>query len=814
MMEVEEDPSPLAPMPSLHKAEKKKKSAHEMLEETRVFAEEIVAKMLLLKKEGKPKSELRELVTQMSLHLVLLRQVNRSILIEEDRVKSETEQAKTPVDFTSLQLHNMLYEKNHYVKAIKACKDFKSKYPDIELVPEKEFFSNAPQEIKASVMSKDSAHDLMLKRLNFEVFQRKELCKLNEKLEQRRKSLLETIANRKKFLSSLPSHLKSLKKASMPVQQQLGIPHSKKIKQHNSAELLPPPLYVIYSQFLSQKEAFGEKIDLEIMGSLKEAQAFAYQQANNDAGMSTSTETNKFDDDAPDEEDDGQRRRKRPKKVPSKESLDHAERIYQAHPFKVILHVYDDEVSDPKPVKLVTLRFEYLWKLNVVCVGLEGSLERPEINILCNLFPDDTGLELPHQSAKLFAGDAAAFDESRMLRPYKWAQHLAGIDFLPEVSPLLTVSETQSNSTVKSATVISGLSLYRHQNRVQTVVQRIRSRQKAQKALAEQLDSLSRLKWPTLGYEKIPWAFHTASCDLHSWLEMLLPNEGLSIPVAVEQAADLMDLDIDGRSSRSKEEIESAREDGELPSGIPVPVVVTEANVPPPKISTDLDHSRQLTLISKSMISPMNKGRSLSFRKHDDDSELLIDSESDVDEPIPTEEEPEYAASHAMVDKSWENYGVKEFIMALSKSADGSGGIVNLEAKIKISKEYPLRPPLFTLSLSTNNDGKTSEKDFSGWYNELRAIEAEVNLHILKMLPCDYENYILSHQVRCLAMLFDLYIHEEAPMFSKTRKSTSVVDIGLCKPVSGKILTRSFRGRDRRKMISWKDMECTPGYPY
>jgi THO complex subunit 5 len=30
----------------------------------------------------------------------------------------------------------------------------------------------------------------------------------------------------------------------------------------------------------------------------------------------------------------------------------------------------------------------------------------------------------------------------------------------------------------------------------------------------------------------------------------------------------------------------------------------------------------------------------------------------------------------------------------------------------------------------------------------------------------------------------------------------------LCKPVSGSLLARSFRGRDRRKMISWKDMAC------
>lgn len=92
-------------------------------------------------------------------------------MLEEDRVKSETERAKAPVDFTTLQLHNLVYEKSHYLKAIKACKDFKSKYPDIDLVPEDEFFRDAPQNIKGSVLSKDNAHNLMLKRLNFELYQ-------------------------------------------------------------------------------------------------------------------------------------------------------------------------------------------------------------------------------------------------------------------------------------------------------------------------------------------------------------------------------------------------------------------------------------------------------------------------------------------------------------------------------------------------------------------------------------------------------------------------------------------------------------------
>ncbi|XP_042964972.1 THO complex subunit 5B isoform X2 [Carya illinoinensis] len=451
-------------------------SPHEILRGSRDAVEEIVAKMLSIKTQGHPKSLLRELVTQMFLHFITLRQVNRSILLEEDHAKAETEHAKAPVDFATLQLHNLTYERNHYVKAIKACKDFRSKYPNIEMVSEDGFIRDAPGDIKTTTFSSDSAHDLMMKRLHFELFQRKELCKLHKKLESQKKRLLDTTASRKKFMSSLPSHLKSLKKASLPVQNQLGVLHTKKLKQHHLAELLPPPLYVIYSEFLAQKEAFGENIDLEIEGSVKDAQSFAHQQANKDP------ESIRLEDDAPDEEDDGQSRRKRPKGVPSKENLDQ-EGLYQVHPLRTIIHIYDDEVSDPKSAKLVNLKFEYLLKLNVVCVGIEGSHDGAENSMLCNLFPDDTGLELPHQSAKLSVGDALSFDKRITSRPYKWAQHWAGIDFLPEVSPLLTPHGTPSGETAKSDGVISGLSLYRQQTRIQTVVQRIRSLKKAQLAL-------------------------------------------------------------------------------------------------------------------------------------------------------------------------------------------------------------------------------------------------------------------------------------------------------------------------------------------
>ncbi|KAG5395336.1 hypothetical protein IGI04_025299 [Brassica rapa subsp. trilocularis] len=145
------------------------KSALELLRESKTSVEEIVGRMLSIKREeGNNKSEIRELLTQMFLNFVNLRQANRAILTEEDKVKAETERAKGPVDFTTLQLHNLMYEKSHYVKAIKACRDFKSKYPDIDLVSEEAFFRDAPESIKDQSVATDT---LMPKRLSFELHQ-------------------------------------------------------------------------------------------------------------------------------------------------------------------------------------------------------------------------------------------------------------------------------------------------------------------------------------------------------------------------------------------------------------------------------------------------------------------------------------------------------------------------------------------------------------------------------------------------------------------------------------------------------------------
>lgn len=84
------------------------------------------------------------------------------------------------------------------------------------------------------------------------------------------------------------------------------------------------------------------------------------------------------------------------------------------------------------------------------------------------------------QTAKICAaGESLTFGDMGS-RPYKWAQHLAGIDFLPELPPS---REMTYHESLKNDDLSSGLTMYRHQNRVQTILLKIRSRKQAQMAL-------------------------------------------------------------------------------------------------------------------------------------------------------------------------------------------------------------------------------------------------------------------------------------------------------------------------------------------
>lgn len=704
------------------------KASYEGVVKIRSSLEDLTARMLALKRDGqanvKGSLPMREIVTDASVLFIDLRRENREILQEEDKIKLETESAKAPIDHTTLQLHNLLYEKNHYVKAIKTCKDFRSKYSDIELVSEEAFFQDAPPELQSDSALRDDPHKLMIQRLKFELHQRKELLKQREIVETRKKLLLENIANRRKFLGGLASQLKTLKKATLPVQQQLNILHTKRSKQDSLAELLPAPLYIFYTELLSHKDVFGEAVELEIVGSGKDALTISKQLAMKEAGRKSAGSTGGRRDQ--EDDDDTQRQRKRAKKPHDKDAPE-KDNVFQSHPLTVSVQIYDEK---QKGSKLLTLKAEYLMALDVLCAGEESS---PPAGVspafsLANLFPNDPGLELPTKSSRLRAGPGFVFDTKRTLRPYKWVQHLGGNDNLPVSPPILHGKESQT---------------YRQQHPLQNVLQHLRARRKAQLALKDHLDSLGKLRRPSVKPDSsLSWTSNNPKATLQAWTPLDSKNGKFSSSVLSPT---------NGRPSSAntlQTENDTGKEDGELPS-----TGATDMDVAMTSAKPEVDTS-EIRRDAAGGAEGMAVADGEDARSAADEGEIR---QLDVEMGETAGEDQLVLPSLGIAP------GSRTFRAVLRRENGTSGKRVEVEAQVVIGADYPTRAPEFRIRFLSGIPEKKQQPVSDGGGNspvvqsDIRLMETEVNNVVPKKLPARERNNVLVHQILALMVLFDKF---------------------------------------------------------
>jgi THO complex subunit 5 len=85
------------------------------------------------------------------------------------------------------------------------------------------------------------------------------------------------------------------------------------------------------------------------------------------------------DDVKPKEDDDSRRWRKRVKITPEKEIVEE-DNIYQPRALPAIVSIFH---HPQKRSELLALRFEFLAKINVLCVGIEGASYGGAILMLC-----------------------------------------------------------------------------------------------------------------------------------------------------------------------------------------------------------------------------------------------------------------------------------------------------------------------------------------------------------------------------------------------------------------------------------------------
>lgn len=201
----------------------------------------------------------------------------------------------------------------------------------------------------------------------------------------------------------------------------------------------------------------------------------------------------------------------------------------------------------------------------------------------------------------------------------------------------------------------------------------------------EQLDSLEKLKWPVLTCDEVPWVSHKPSCCLQGWSLVGYSTKQASSLTTMEKekVQDPVDVDMVGKSGISREEIDSAREDGELPALVSSTPILNNPEVRTP----NLEHSKQLTLISKSITPQTNYSRMLSFNKHDEDYELMIDVDSDQDDPVQAELAADDVASvpsNNITTKKWIDYGSKEYCLILTRNTERPTKNLKLQAKVTL----------------------------------------------------------------------------------------------------------------------------------
>ena len=297
------------------------------------------------------------------------------------------------------------------------------------------------------------------------------------------KTLKDGIRRRRTFMDGLGAQLKSLKRASLPLQTHLELPFALAERRTRAARALPPPLYVLYTQLAAAKEAFAEDIDVSIEGSIADAEAFARREAAarekkekvsergdgdgdggvGDGGVVSGSKLEDGDD------EDGERTRKRART--STGAGEDGDNPYATHPLSVVLVVGSGSA---------TCTFRHHVALRVVSCETRASLDA---DLLVNLFPDDDGEESPNAANALrwrgFRWDA---DGRRRERPFRWCQHLAGVDFLPAAP-----------TTGAAAAVHEGVATHQRQARVRNVLAAIRARMTSRAKLKCVRESTNRI---------------------------------------------------------------------------------------------------------------------------------------------------------------------------------------------------------------------------------------------------------------------------------------------------------------------------------
>ncbi|EFP74088.1 uncharacterized protein PGTG_00044 [Puccinia graminis f. sp. tritici CRL 75-36-700-3] len=135
-----------------------------------------------------------------------LKSINRSSSSMVSSFKSQTQLIRNQVDQIHLDLQNLIYERRHLEKEIKKCQEFESEYQNISIHSLEEYFERNPED-KRDGPEEIDGHELMIKRLKFELSERKRFEAEKKELLQKKLKLSKENDEKKSKLDELEKQL-------------------------------------------------------------------------------------------------------------------------------------------------------------------------------------------------------------------------------------------------------------------------------------------------------------------------------------------------------------------------------------------------------------------------------------------------------------------------------------------------------------------------------------------------------------------------------------------------------------------------------
>ena len=216
--------------------------------------------------------------------LLFVRHLGFNMFDATERGKADTAKARHAFDEKTLVLQNILYETGYYQKEIQEAADYKSKFSEseLELMPVEHFQQYAADEFTAGLdsSSPDYDHQLTLRRLDHELHSRKQARKNLSELKARRDALQTNLGQKRKAQADLRSHIGQINASTQNVRQLFNLADATSCRQDELAQLLPLPLYFIFSQSTAVLDTLSMAARAEVVGSKEQAESHLAAESN------------------------------------------------------------------------------------------------------------------------------------------------------------------------------------------------------------------------------------------------------------------------------------------------------------------------------------------------------------------------------------------------------------------------------------------------------------------------------------------------------------------------------------------------------